>query len=170
MQQQVLGVDTGNVIINNRLLDRNDPTHWEERYSTVPATDGVFDALKLLNERFNGEVHLVSRATDLAETRILAWLNDNNFFTYTGVKSENVHFVRERHEKDQLCKRLGVTHFIDDRLEVLSHMVDTVPHLYLYQPEEDEVEQFKEFLSRVTVVSSWTELLKSLGLSTFDSR
>jgi hypothetical protein len=41
-----LGIDIGNVIINHRLTDKDDKTLHEERYSTIPAAEGVFDAVK----------------------------------------------------------------------------------------------------------------------------
>ena len=136
--KQALGVDIGNVIINHRLSDPEDKTLHEERYSTIPSTEGVFVSLKTLNDHFDGEVYLLSKCTEWAQEKILPWLTDNDFYTKTGIKPENVHFVRERHEKDAVCQRLGITHFVDDRLEVLSHMVESSPHLFLYHTHGDK--------------------------------
>jgi len=154
-----LGVDIGNVIINHRLSDPNDKTLHEERYSTIPASEGVFEALKKLNEYFKGEIYLISKATPWAEEKVKFWLTDNVFYEKTGLKPSNIIFVRERHEKDLICQKLGITHFIDDRLEVLSHMIESTPHLYLFQPDEKEVKEFEKFLPKVTVVNSWDEIL-----------
>ena len=162
---QALGVDIGNVIINHRLSDPKDTTLHEERYSSIPASEGVFEALKTLNEKFNGQVYLISKCTEWAETKILQWLKDNDFYMKTGVNEKNIHFVRERSEKDVVCRKLGVTHFIDDRLEVLSHMVESTPYLYLFQPDQKEVDEFKEFLPQVMVVGGWHDVLHLVNSS-----
>lgn len=161
----VLGVDIGNVVINHRLVsqeNKDNKSFYETQYSSVPATDGVFDALKTLNSYLDGEIYLISKCTPWAEEKILNWLQDNDFYAKTGMYENHIYFVRERHEKDGICQKLGITSFVDDRLEVLSHMVETVPYLFLYQSSEDEVNQFIEFLSKVTTVTSWDEIVEEI--------
>jgi len=159
-KNEALGIDIGNVIIDHRLTDKNDTTLHEERYSTIPATEGVFEAIKKLNdEKFNSHIFLISKCTEWAEEKILAWLIDNDFYDKTGVNPKNVFFCRERHEKDKICKENNITYFIDDRLEVLSHMVETVPHLFLYQPDQAEIDEYRQFLPKVTKVESWEDIL-----------
>ena len=160
--QKALGVDIGNVIINNRLNDPEVNKVTEAVYAAFPPSDGVFDALKTLNEYFEGKVYLVSKCTEWAQTQILLWLKSHDLYAKTGIKEENVHFVRQRHEKDAVCRKLGITHFIDDRLEVLSHMIESTPNLILFQPDANEVKEFKEFLSKVTVVNSWEEVVNKI--------
>ena len=163
MKDKALGVDIGNVIINHRLTDKNDKTLHEERYSTIPAGEGVYESLKRLNiEKFHGNIFLISKCTPWAEEKILAWLKDNDFYTKTGVKPENVFFCRERHEKDKICRDNNIAYFIDDRLEVLSHMVDTVSQLFLYQPDQAEIDEYRQFLPKVTIVESWTEIVDKI--------
>lgn len=158
--KQALGIDIGNVIINHRLVDKNDSVLYEERYSTIPASEGVFDSIKKLNdEKFHGNIFLISKCTGWAQTKILEWLKDNDFYEKTGVKPENVLFCQERHEKDKICRNNNIAYFIDDRLEVLSYMIENVPHLYLFQPKQAEVDEFKQFLPKVTRVESWAEVV-----------
>ncbi|MCR4334114.1 MAG: hypothetical protein NUV47_00040 [Patescibacteria group bacterium] len=158
-KNESLGIDIGNVIINHRLTDKNDKTLHEERYSTIPVAEGAFDAIKKLNdEKFHGNIFLISKCTPWAQEKILIWLKDNNFYSKTGVKPENIFFCRERHEKDKICSDNNITYFIDDRLEVLSHMINTVPHLFLYQPDQSEIDEYKQFLPKVTRVESWEEV------------
>jgi hypothetical protein len=57
---------------------------------------------------------------------------------------------------------LGITHFVDDRLEVLSYL-DAVPNRYLFRPRADEVDAHRRFLAYVQVVDSWTELVQAIG-------
>ena len=158
--KDALGIDIGNVIINHRLTDKNDTTLHEERYSTIPAAEGVFEAVNTLNKKFESRVFLISKCTEWAEEKILAWLIDNNFYEKTGLNPKNVFFCRERHEKDRICKENNITYFIDDRLEVLSHMVNTAQHLFLYQPDSAEIDEYRQFLPKVAIVESWKEILK----------
>lgn len=164
MKKYVLGVDIGNVIIEHRnIIDTTDETLWNEKYSTVPPADNVFECLKKLNEeKFHGNIFLVSKLKEEHDRRTLAWLKDNHFFEKTGINPENLHFVRERKDKDVVCQKLGITHFIDDRLEVLSHMIETTPNLYLFNPNSKEVEEFKQFLPNVIVMKNWKEVLEKI--------
>ena len=160
--QKALGVDIGNVIINNRLNDPEVNKVTEAVYAAFPPSDDVSDALKTLNEYFEGKVYLVSKCNEWAQVQILLWLKTQDLYTKTGIKEENVHFVRQRHEKDTVCRKLGITHFIDDRLEVLSHMIESTPNLFLFQPDEVEVKEFEKFLPKVTVVNSWEEVVNRI--------
>lgn len=162
-EDKALGIDIGNVIINHRLTDKNDTTLHEERYSTIPAAEGAFEVIKKLNdEEFHGNIFLISKCTPWAQEKILLWLIDNDFYAKTNVNPENVFFCRERSEKDQICKENNIGYFIDDRLEVLSHMVETVPSLFLYQPDQEEVNEYVQFLPRVIRVETWEEIHQKL--------
>lgn len=160
--KKALGVDIGNVIINNRLNDPEVNKVDETVYAAFPPSEYVFDSLKTLNDYFNGEVYLLSKCTEWAQEQILLWLKAHDFYTKTGVKEENVLFVRQRHEKDGVCRKLGITHFIDDRLEVLSHMVESTPNLILFQPNDAEVREFEQFLPKVSVANDWTEVVEKI--------
>src|SRR3989344_2649808 len=145
MSTQILGVNIGDTIINFRSIDDTDKTLLEERYSTIPATEGVYDAIRKLNEKkFHGNIFLISKCTPWAEEKILAWLNDNDFYKRTGIMPNNVLFCHERHEKEKICRSNKITHYIDNRLEVLSYLVGTVPNLFLYQPDQKELDSYKE--------------------------
>lgn len=157
-----IGIDIGNVIIDNRSVDPEIKKVDEAAYAAFPPTEGVFDALNTLNEYFQGNVYLISKCTEWAQEQIILWLENHDFYAKTGIKKENIFFVRQRHEKDGVCRKLGLTHFIDDRLEVLSHMVDSTPNLFLFQPDQDEVNEFREFLARVTVVNDWNDAVEKI--------
>ena len=152
---KIFGVDIGNVLIENRDTTEE---YRQKYYLSIPPVSGVFSALKKISDAHPGNVYLISKCKKEAEEHILEWLHAHNFFKETGIHIENILFVRERSGKVGICKQLGITHFIDDRLEVLSHMVDTVPYLFLYRPNEEEVLQFKEFLPEVTVINEWGDI------------
>lgn len=165
ISKQAIGIDIGNVIINNRSVDPEIKKVDEATYASFPPTEGVFDAIKTINEYFHGNVFLVSKCTEWAQEQILLWLESHDFYTKTGVKPGNVYFVRQRNEKDGICRKLGITHFVDDRLEVLGHMIESTPNLILFQPDQNEVEEFKRFLPKVKVVNSWQEVIHSCATS-----
>ncbi|KKS11804.1 MAG: hypothetical protein UU67_C0063G0005 [Candidatus Daviesbacteria bacterium GW2011_GWB1_41_5] len=165
IKNRALGIDIGNVIIDFRLTDKNDTDLYENRYSTIPATEGVFETIRKLNsEMFHGNIFLVSKCTEWAQEKIIGWLKDNDFYKKTGVKPKNVFFCRERHEKDKICQDNDITYFIDDRLEVLSHMVETVPNLLLYKPDSAEIDEYRQFLPNVTMVESWLEVPEKMKI------
>lgn len=158
----VLGVDIGNVIIDFRHVDTTDPDLMENRYSSIPPADGAVEALSTLHEGFGGRVYLVSKCSEWAAEKIRQWLMDNTFFERTGIAPDNVRFCRERPEKRDICRQLHVTHFVDDRLENLGYLAHDVEHRFLFQPDNEEVEQFRDHASGVTVVETWEQAAQAI--------
>ncbi|QQG46104.1 MAG: hypothetical protein HYY55_04040 [Candidatus Niyogibacteria bacterium] len=158
MNAETLGVDIGGVIID-RVNDGTDTSFFTDNYLRTTAVPGVFDALRqLVEKRFGDKVFLVSKCGQRVQNKTLQWLDHHRFYDLTGIGRERVRFCRERHEKAGICEELGVTHFVDDRLEVLGNLA-TVSTLYLFQPRPDEVWRYARFLSRVKQVNSWQEIL-----------
>lgn len=159
----VLGVDVGGVIV--ALAGREEDTSFfGSRPLETPATDGVFEALATLTRTpFAGRVHLVSKAGPKVEANTRDWLAHHDFFARTGVDPANVHFVRERRDKAPVCERLGVTHFVDDRLDVLAYL-EMVSHRFLFTGGTGE-RPARELPAWVTVVASWAELVGSMDVS-----
>lgn len=161
MKKPILGVDIGNVIIDHRgIMDTADESWWKEKYSTIPPAEDVFDCLRDLNKnKFKDGIFLVSKLKEEHDSRTLAWLKDNKFFEKTGISPEHLFFCRERSDKVKICKKNNITHFIDDRLEILGYMVNQIPNLYLFDPDPEEVEEFKQFLPKVVPVRSWRDFM-----------
>lgn len=164
MKQDILGVDIGGVILDWAIAKGTDVAFSGDNYLQTPALPDVFESLALLNTgRFKDNVFLVSKHDHFGPGRILEWLEHHDFYTRTGIPKEHLNFCTERAEKAAICERLGIQYFIDDRLEVLSHLVGIVPTLYLFRPSNEEVENFKEHLPQVTRVEEWNELVQLLG-------
>lgn len=157
--REVLGVDVGGVIID-RVNDGTDTSFFGRNFLLTTAVADVFEVLKQLNERFD-KIVLVSKCGQSTQDRTRQWLAHHNFYDRTGLAEVDVHFCRERREKAPICQQLGVTHFIDDRLEVLGYL-ETVSNLYLFQPIESEVKRFSRFLPKVKRMNSWQEVLQDL--------
>ncbi|WP_330440842.1 hypothetical protein OHB44_12430 [Micromonospora sp. NBC_00821] len=150
-----LGVDIGGVIIEPA-DDDADTSFFGAHYLRTPAVVGAFDALAALGPAFD-EVHLVSKCGEATERRTREWLAHHDFPARTGIQVERVHFCRTRPDKAPIAGRLGLTHFVDDKLEVLGYL-DTVPHRFLFRPRKAEVAAHAALLPRVRRVESWSEL------------
>lgn len=157
--KEVLGVDVGGVIID-RVNDGTDTSFFGRNFLLTTAVADGFEVLKRLSKRFD-QIVLVSKCGQSTQDRTRKWLAHHDFYNRTGIADVDVHFCRERRDKAGICQQLNVTHFIDDRLEVLGYL-ETVPNLYLFQPVESEVKRFSRFLPRVTRVNSWQEVLSEL--------
>nr|CTQ93952.1 hypothetical protein [Kibdelosporangium sp. MJ126-NF4] len=103
----------------------------EDAMRTLAMPD-AFDTLARLVEVFDGKVWIVSKAGERTQERTLQWMDHNGFWSATGIPRANVRFCRKRPEKAVHCRQLGVTHFIDDRRDVLGHLRGLVEHLYLF--------------------------------------
>ena len=158
--KQILGVDIGGVIID-RANDNTDTSFFSENFLNTTATQGVFQALqKLVDGKFGEDVHLVSKCGKKVQEKTLLWLKYHKFYEVTGINPEAVHFCRERHEKAGICEKLGITHFVDDRLEVLGYLT-SVKTRYLYCSVEREVLRFAKHLPSVIRVQSWQEIISN---------
>ncbi len=161
MTVETLGIDIGGVIID-RANEYSDTSFFGEKYLDSYAVRQSFGVIaQLVADRFGGRVYLVSKCGAATEKKTKKWLQHNQFFAKTGVRPEHVRFCRKRIDKAAICVELGVTHFVDDRLEVLSYLT-TVPHRFLFQPNMEEVWKHGEHLPYVTQVISWHEIKKIL--------
>jgi hypothetical protein len=132
----VLGIDIGRVIIGaadaSGAADTSFISGSEEAALSTPASPGAFEAIAELTRAFAGRVWLVSKCGPRIQQLTRRWLLHSEFYERTGVRQDRVRFCRERPEKREHCLAIGATHFIDDRLDVLKHLVGTVPRLYWF--------------------------------------
>lgn len=156
-RQPTLGVDVGGVIVT--LADREEDTSFfGTRPRQTPSVAGVFEALAALAERpFAGRVHLISKAGPKVAANTRDWLAHHDFFARTGIPAAHLHFVRERRDKAAVCQRLDVTHFVDDRLDVLAHL-GMVEHRYLFVGGTNEPVAAHAVPHWATVAHTWAEL------------
>lgn len=156
-RRPTLGVDVGGVIVS--LAGREEDTSFfGTRPLETPAVEGVFDVLAALaGEPFAGRVHLVSKAGPKVAANTRDWLAHHDFFRRTGIPAAHLHFVRERRDKAAVCERVNVTHFVDDRLDVLAYL-DAVEHRYLFLGGTDEPVAAQTLPHWATVADRWAEL------------
>ncbi len=162
-QTQVLGLDFGGVILDFIRYNDTDLSFKGDNYLNTPEVARAIESVKKLNEaKFKGNIYIVSRHGPEGPKRILEWIHHKNFFEITGIPEDHFYPCAERHEKEGIVRKLGITHFVDDRAEVLGHMVGVVPHLYLFQNLAENKEEFSHIRDQMTFVESWDELMPLL--------
>ncbi|MGB4759486.1 MAG: hypothetical protein WBP26_05520 [Candidatus Saccharimonadales bacterium] len=131
-----LGIDIGRVITSGA-TDTASPTIFDAGYLDSLATPGAFETIRDLREkRFGDEIYLVSKCSPRIQARTLDWLRYTEFFQTTGVDPEKLHFCLSRPEKGVIAANLLLTHFIDDRPDVLEVMPPMVGQRILFIPED----------------------------------
>jgi hypothetical protein len=136
-----LGVDFGRVIQGAPGPDGAEDTVFLsgglDAALRSPATEGTFEVLPRLVERFEGQVWIISKCGERIQRRTVEWLDFHNFYERTGLPRANVRFCRKRAQKAIHCEEFGITHMIDDRIEVHRAIRDLVPYRYLFGPQRD---------------------------------
>lgn len=130
-----LGIDIGKVIMAPVVGGKADTSFLrggiEQAMQTPPSPGAIFNIRKLVKV-FSGRVWLISKAGPNVQHKTLLWLQHQAFYDKTGVSAANVMFCLKRHEKALHCRTIRITHFIDDRIDVLCHLLGKVPYLYLF--------------------------------------
>jgi hypothetical protein len=154
--QPKLGIDFGRVINDGASHpDGDDTAFLSGDYETAmrtPAMPGAYETIARLTTLFGGHVWIVSKCGERIQERTVQWLDHNDFWAKTGMSPENTRFCRQRPEKAVHCKRLGITHFVDDRRDVLGHMRGVVKHLYLFGNQKSEPPEW------VTPTPAWRDV------------
>lgn len=139
---QRLGIDVGRVLISPGDESSPDTSFIGGSFEAAlrtPPYDGMFEVLPALVERFGSRVWIVSKCGARVRERTEAWFHHHRFFERTGIHPANVRFCRERPQKAPICAELGITHFIDDRADVLEPMRGIVANRFLFGPQRRPV-------------------------------
>lgn len=155
-----LGVDIGGVIIDRVRGDNSDTSMFSDRYLETPEVKNAISAIAHLNEGvFHGRVVIVSKAGDTMRRKSMAWLKAHDFFKKVNIPENHIEFTYSRHEKAGICGQWGVTHFVDDKCEVLYHLAGIVKNLYLFQGGERGQQEYPTIWNQLKRVESWTDIL-----------
>lgn len=161
--KKVLGVDIGGVIYDLARDFQPNKVVTEEEVLNTPAIPGAIESLAVLNRHdFKDSIYLISKYGPDGPGSIQKWLEKQNFYELTGISRDHLYQCAERHEKAPIVRDLGVTHFVDDRAEVMSYFADFVPNLYHFQSLLEDKEEWGSKISNLTFVNSWEELLEIL--------
>jgi hypothetical protein len=150
-----LGIDIGRVLIAAEGANGADTSFiggsLEDALSTPPY-EGMFNAVAPLVDKFGGRVWLVSKCGPSVQAKSRAWLRHHRFFERTGIAPTNLRFCLERPQKADHCRELCITHFIDDRTDVLRHLEGIVPNRYLFGPQRKPVT-----IAGLVLLPSWKD-------------
>lgn len=125
------------------------------------AVPEMWETVPVLVRMFGGKVWIVSKCGENIQRRTLAWLRHHRFFERTGVPADHVRFCRRRAEKADHAAQLGLTHFVDDRPDVLGHLAGVVAHRYLFGPQDPPVPA----APGVTATRTWPDVLAAVRAS-----
>jgi hypothetical protein len=163
VSEPVLGVDFGRVINDGSSHPSGDDTAFltgsEEAMLATPAMAGAFESLGRLTTLFQGRIWIVSKAGTRIQANTERWLLHHGFFKATGVPTDHLRFVRTRADKAAVCQELGMTHFVDDRAEVLQALEGVVERLYLFGPQSELV------VIDAIPVPTWVDAEREITLS-----
>ena len=136
-----IGLDLGNTIVDRS----NNNVPFEYAFETIKwFKDEVFD-----------DVFIVSRVNSEQRERSLKWLSDHCFYDLTGVPESNVYYCFDRRDKAVFVKGLGISVFIDDRIDVLTAMSDDVIKI-LYSNDENSIKLANNY--GIYVCKNWKEV------------
>jgi hypothetical protein len=156
-----LGIDVGRVLISPGDESRPDTSFIGGSYDDAmrtPPYPGMFEVLPDIVLRFLPHVWIVSKCGARVQQRTRDWFEHHRFFERTGIDPGHVRFCLERPQKAVLCAELGITHFVDDRVDVLRAMRGLVRERILFGPQR-RVPAPGEGLRHVT---GWQELQEVL--------
>jgi hypothetical protein len=157
MEKLKLGLDVGGVLSEYFTVQMGaDTSLLGPDYLKSPAVYGAIDGVKQLIDVY--DLYIISKCGKKVELRTREWLKNVGIEQY--ISESKWYYCKKRHEKAPIAKELGLFCFVDDRLEVLSHM--DVQYKFLFQPRKEENEKFKHLLDTVVVVNDWVTLTDKL--------
>lgn len=136
LDQPTVGVDIGRVLLSaadptgasdSSFLSGNDAVALR-----TPPTAGAIEALAALVDACDGRVWLVSKCGPRIAALSTRWLVHQGVHLRTGLATDHVRFCRDRAGKAPICAELGITHFVDDRVDVHRHLEGIVPFRFLF--------------------------------------
>jgi len=163
-QPVVLGLDVGGVLVGHADAE-TDESLFGRRPLEVPPVPGALDAVVSLATMFNGRIHIVSKAGSRIHTVTRQWLGGNGFLGANAIPSGNVHFVRKRREKASVCAEFGLTHFVDDRIDVLETLASVGYRFLFTGANEHDVPIQTDNGSAWVIASDWVDLVDKVYLT-----
>lgn len=145
----ILGIDFGNTIAVKRC-----GVHIEYPFALSSIRELVKEGVT---------VHIISKVDDRQKREVENWILVNDFFEETKVPKNNLHFCERRDQKGEIAIKLGITHHIDDRPEVMAHMPKAVKK-YLFCPDPKDVVKYFNNLHNTMIVKDWMEITNEIFL------
>ena len=127
---------------------------FSDRYLDVPMVPGVLASLERLGSRFGAHLYLISTNVR-RRPQALEILEKHRILEFVG--RDHVVLCDTDAAKAIACRDLGITHFVDDRVEVLDLLV-TVTRRYLFTTDATS----PSLPGNTLRVSSWSAIERDL--------
>lgn len=153
------GIDLGNVIIDHAGFGTTSQYVQFGDYAKIPPVKDSLESLKqLLRQDHIEMLAIIYNATEVADQKILDWFAC--WLPQEVSLSPKFTFFRSSAGRYKLldCRRFGITHFVDDRVEVLNGLKGEVAHLFLLNANPEEKKQHTDRGDFFREVSGWAEL------------
>ena len=75
----------------------------------------------------------MSKCGPRVQRHSLEWLRHHRFFEQTGIAEDNIRFCLRRPGKAIHCAELTITHFVDDKADLIAAITPAVAHRYLFK-------------------------------------
>ena len=154
-----LGIDVGRVLITPGDDAAPDTSFIRGSLAgalRTPPYQDMFEVVPELVSKFDSRVWIISKCGPSVQQRTRLWLAHHQFFERTGIDPNNLRFCLQRPQKAEHCAQLGITHFIDDRSDVLEAMRGVVPNRYLFGPQQRPAPE------GLTPAASWRRIAELL--------
>ena len=139
----ILGIDLGGTI------------HHRVEGVVMPMPH-AFRVIRDLKRLVKG-IYIISKVTDEQSLAAYNWFRTVNFFEETTLTPNKVLFCYERIDKGPIACKLGVTHFIDDRPDVMLGLQSEVIK-YLMNPSQSDMDKFQEKTKEMNIIRDWLTL------------
>jgi len=155
-----LGIDVGGVL-TDRVAATPDTSFFGDRPMETPAVPGALEAVRALSAAFDHRVYVVSKAGPKISELTRQWLGTHGFLGDDNIPAGHIRFVRRREDKHPICEQLGITHFVDDRTDVLDHLL-TVPYRYLLTAGIGTDPSAVRLASGIAVLDTWPAVVQAI--------
>lgn len=151
-----LGFDIGRVLIapSEGRADTSFLQGSDDDAMHTPPSAGAFEAVARLTAAVDGRAWLVSKCGPNIQRRSRLWLAHWRFHERTGLPADQVRFCRQRRDKAIHCRELALDAFVDDRPDVLHHLLGVVPLRLLFGPQRPG----RTPPAGVVPVADWTDV------------
>lgn len=149
-----IGIDINGVLSDNKV-----PDYQTRDYSIFSVMkDAVKIVRKMVDAYGADNIYIISRVRTHQLSMVTGvWLEYHGILKKTGIPLENVFICYKLKDKAELAAKLELTHFIDDRLEVLDYFSKKI-NLIAFQPTKYAIKKYPDTAARSVVVNSWSEV------------
>lgn len=156
-----VGFDVGNVILQN---DTDTPgVDFLERPQSY--IEGAIETIgRIVGEVTVENAYLLSKSGAAMQQRTLDFFEETDFYGQTGIRPEHAIFCRRRDEKAPIAAELGLSHFVDDRLDILRQMTSVRFKMLFQRPDKPPLHSaiLTEKDEGIVIARDWNDVWKAL--------